>query len=160
MTQHQQNKSEIRSVRAASQRVGRFKNENTVRDFSFIIDEPAKLGGTDTAPTPMEYILGSFNGCILIVIETIAKEMELDIRDLRAESTGLIDRRGMFGTADVSPHFQEVHNHVFFDTDESMERIEALKEQVKKRCPAYNLFRDTGIPIELNWTIIGGNETT
>lgn len=149
---------EIRTVRASSQRLSRFRNENTIRSFSFLIDEPVKLGGTDTAPTPMEYVLGSFNGCILIVIEMIAAEMKLEIRDLHAESTGTVDRRGLFGTADVSPHFQEVHNSVLFYTDEPLEKIEELKERVKKRCPAYNLFNDAGISIELNWTIIGGKE--
>ncbi|UVI29361.1 OsmC family protein [Paenibacillus spongiae] len=155
---NQDARTEIRTIRATSRRISRFKNDNEVRGFTFPIDEPVKLGGTDTAPTPMEYMLGSFNGCLLIVIEMIAKEMGLAVRDLQAESTGTVDRRGMFGTADVSPHFQEVRNAVVFDTDESSERIEELKERVKKRCPAYNLFKDAGIAIELNWTIAGGAE--
>ncbi|MCQ6557098.1 OsmC family protein [Paenibacillus mendelii] len=155
---NQEAKTEIRTIRASSRRISRFKNDNEVRGFSFSIDEPVKLGGTDTAPTPMEYMLGSFNGCLLIVIEMIAKEMGIIIRDLQAESAGTVDRRGLFGTADVSPHFQEVHNTVLFDTDESLERIEQLKEQVKRRCPAYNLFKDAGIAIELSWTIAGGAE--
>ncbi|MFD0714753.1 OsmC family protein [Paenibacillus sp. GCM10027626] len=145
-------KTELRSVRAASRRISRFANINEVRGFTFQIDEPVKLGGTDTAPTPMEYMLGSFNGCLLIVIEMIANEMQLEIRGLQAASTGTVDRRGLFGTANVSPHFQEVCNRVVFDTDEPIERIEQLKEQVKKRCPAYNLFYDAGIRIELDWS--------
>ncbi|PZE21638.1 OsmC family protein [Paenibacillus xerothermodurans] len=157
-TQEKDAKSEVRRVRAASQRLGRFKNENTVRGFTFRIDEPEKLGGTDTGPTPMEYVLGSFNGCLLIVIETIASEMKLNVKDLRAESTGLVDRRGLFGTADVTPHFLEVHNSIVFDTDEPWEKIELLKQAVLKRCPAYNLFKDAGIPITLDWTRAGGSE--
>ena len=60
-------KSELRNIKAKSKREGVFKNHNSVRDFTFLIDEPYKLGGSDQAPTPMEYVLGSFNGCILIV---------------------------------------------------------------------------------------------
>lgn len=141
----------LRNVKASSERIGVLKNVNTVGKFSFTIDEPVKLGGTDEAPTPMEYILGSFNGCILIVIETIAKEIDFAFHRLKSDSIGTIDRRGMKGIDNVSPHFQEVINTIWFETDESEHRIEELKEKVKDRCPAYNLFKDTGIPISLNW---------
>ncbi|MFA1820993.1 OsmC family protein [Virgibacillus oceani] len=140
-----------RTISAYSSRVGTFKNENRVRDFNFTIDEPEKLGGTNNAPTPMEYILGSFNGCILIVIEMVAKEIHFTFSNLSAETHGELDRRGLAGAADVSPHFHTVKNTVIFDTNESTEAIEQLKGIVKKRCPAYNLFHDTGIDIELDW---------
>ena len=141
----------VRSIHTYSNRISALKNENQVRDFTFTIDEPEKLGGTNEAPTPMEYILGSFNACILIVIEMIAKEMAFSFNGLAAETTGEIDRRGLQGTAPVSPHFQRVINTVRFDTDERIESIERIKKQVEKRCPAYNLFKDAGIEIELNW---------
>ena len=51
----------------------------------------------------------------------------------------------MFGTADVSPHFQTVHNTIIFDTEESKERISELKILVQKRCPVYNLLKDAGV---------------
>lgn len=140
-----------RDIKAVSERMDAMKNINRIRDFQFLIDEPAKLGGTNEAPTPMDYILGSLNGCILIVIETIAREINFSFQGLKAESIGTIDRRGMMGIGDVSPHFQKVTNTVWFDTVESEERIEELKELLKKRCPAYNLFRDAGIDITLNW---------
>lgn len=54
-------KSELRNIKERSEREGVFKNHNVVRDFTFLIDEPYKLGGSDEAPTPMEYVLGSFN---------------------------------------------------------------------------------------------------
>jgi uncharacterized OsmC-like protein len=144
-------KEHYRTISAYSSRVGAFKNENMVRDFKFTIDEPEKLGGTNHAPTPMEYILGSFNGCILIVIEMVAKEIPFTFSNLSAETHGELDRRGLAGTADVSPHFHRVKNKVIFETTESTEAIEQLKGIVKKRCPAYNLFHDTGIEIELDW---------
>jgi len=144
-------KKHYRTVRAYSSRVGKFKNKNTVRDFNFTIDEPEKLGGTNDAPTPMEYILGSFNGCILIVIEMVATEVHFSFSNLSAETHGELDRRGLAGMADVSPHFHSVKNKVIIETNESTEAIEELKGIVKQRCPAYNLFHDTGIEIELDW---------
>ena len=143
----------IRKVYAQSKRVGPFKNENEVRQFSFLIDEPEKLGGTNQAPTPMEYVLGSFNGCILIVIEMIAKEIDFTFTNLYADTYGAIDRRGLFGTANVSPHFIEIKNTVYFETKESKAELEILKEKVKERCPAYNMMNDAGVVITLDWKL-------
>lgn len=141
----------IREIKASCKRTGAMKNINTVRKFSFPIDEPVKLGGSDEAPTPMEYILGSFNGCILIVVETIANEIGFTFKSLKSVSVGTIDRRGMQGIDNISPHFQSVTNTIWFNTNESVHRIQELKELVIKRCPAYNLFHDAGINITLNW---------
>jgi len=68
----------------------------------------------------------------------IAKEIGFSFDDLKSESIGTVDRRGMFGIADVSPHFQTGHNTIVFDTEESKDRILELKKLVQKRCPVYN----------------------
>lgn len=143
--------SSVNTIKASSERIGALKNINTVREFSFTIDQPVKSGGTNEAPTPMEYILGSFNGCVLIVIEVIAKEIDFEFQRLKSDSVGTIDPRGMKGIDNISPHFQEVTNTIWIETDENEQRIEELKEKVKDRCPAYNLFKDAGISISLNW---------
>ena len=150
---------DLRKIKASSKRVGSFKNENTVRDFAFTIDEPVKLGGTNEAPTPMEYILGSFNGCVLIVIEMVAKEIDFTFEQLQAESIGLIDRRGLKGIDNINPQFQEVVNTIRFETEENEDRLEELKAIVRRRCPAYNLFKDSGMQISLNWSKLKGGET-
>jgi len=54
-------KSELRNIKEISEREGVFKNQNAVRDFTFLIDEPYKSSGSDEAPTPMVYVIGSFN---------------------------------------------------------------------------------------------------
>lgn len=149
--QAEKTKSGLREITATSNRMGTFKNTNTVRKFNFLVDEPYRMGGTNEAPTPMEYVLGSFNGCILIVIEMIAKEIGFSFQHIQAESVGVLDPRGLLGTADVSPHFQQVTNTILFDTEESEERLQELKGLVKQRCPVYNLFNDAGVVVELNW---------
>lgn len=146
--------SEIRQVYASSERLSKYRNRNTVRQFTFDIDEPEKLGGSNQAPTPMEYVLGSFNGCGLIVIEMVAKEINFDLKHLRAYAEGSIDRRGLFGTAQVSPHFQEVLYSVEFESTEDQSRLDEIKTAFKKRCPAYNLLHDAGVRITLDWKIV------
>lgn len=143
--------SKLRKVEAVCERDGAFRNKNLVKEFTFPIDQSIKAGGTNEAPTPMDYVLGSFNGCVLIIIERVALELDFSFSNLKAHSVGNVDLRGVLGVDGVSPHFQKVSNTIWFETVESEERIEQLKEIVAKRCPVYNLFKDAGVVIELNW---------
>lgn len=134
---------------------GTYRTALQVRAFPpFHAAEPVKLGGDDSAPTPMEYVLAAFNGCIAVVIEMVARELGFDLQGLDLRAEGSIDQRGLLGTADVSPHFREVHSHVRFHSTEPPERLEDLRQRVLRRCPAYNLLRDAGIPIHLHWTLV------
>lgn len=147
-----QNK-ELRKIEVQSLWKGKFQTENRVRDFSFLIDEPEKLGGDNQAPTPLEYVVGAFNGCILVVIEMVSKEIGFQYTDIKISSLAWVDRRGLSGTADVSPYYTHFTNSITFISSESAERLEELKRIVQKRCPMYNLIKDTGIPVELDWEL-------
>lgn len=149
-TLNQVNKN-LRKIETTSERIGPVKSVNQIREFSFITDQSIKAGGTNEAPSPMEYILGSFNGCVLVVVERIAEEIDFNFTSLKTKSVGTIDPRGMRGVDNISPHFHQVMNTIWFETSESKERIEILKAQVSKRCPALNLFYDAGIEVTLNW---------
>lgn len=151
VVQQPQKKSALRSIDTQSKRTNQFQNEHAIRDFTFTIDEPEKLGGSNEALTPMEYIIGSLNGCFMIVVEMVAKEKELTIEKLNASSSGAIDRRGLFGTADVSPHFQTVTLQVDVTFEEKEVDEEDFIQRVQKRCPAYNLFKDADVEIEVIW---------
>src|SRR5690625_4069970 len=141
----------LRKIETSSERVGYGKNVNYIRDFSFLTDQSIKAGGTNEAPSPMEYVLGSFNGCVLVVIERIAAEIEFTFSHLRAKSIGTVDPRGTQAVNNISPHFKSVTNTIWFETNESDARINELKELVTNRCPALNLFLDAGVDVSLNW---------
>jgi len=141
----------LRKIETSSKRIDYGKNVNYIRDFSFITDQSIKAGGTNEAPSPMEYVLGSFNGCVLVVIERIAAEIEFTFTHLSAKSIGTVDPRGTQAVNDISPHFKSVTNTIWFETNESDARINELKELVTNRCPALNLFLDADIDVSLNW---------
>lgn len=125
-----------------------------VRDFTpFIADEPEVLGGTDKGPNPMEYVVGSLVSCLAVMIRLIADEQGFTFSDLKLDAEGDIDTRGLFGTAEVRPHFTEVRGVIEIETTESEERLAAVREQVTKRCPAYNLLKAAGSEPNLEWKI-------
>jgi len=141
----------LRKIETSSERIGYGKNVNYIRDFSFVTDQSIKAGGTNEAPSPMEYVLGSFNGCVIVVIERIADEIEFTFTHLSAKSIGTVDPRGTQAVNNISPHFKSVTNTIWFETNESKERLSELKELVINRCPALNLFLDAGVDVSLNW---------
>ena len=143
----------IKTVRAEAQWKGAYRNDLGVRDFNFVIAEPEMLGGNNEGPTPMEYVIGALNGCFSFVIEMVAKERGIALRDLRISAAGLVDQRGLFGTADVSPHFQSVDLQVSMATDASQAELSVFQQDVLKRCPVYNLIRDSGAQVDITWNV-------
>jgi uncharacterized OsmC-like protein len=143
---------QLKHVRSSGTWVGHLATELTVRRFPpFFTGEPARAGGDDRAPTPMEYVVAALNGCLAVVIETVATEQGVPVRGLQLESDATMDTRGFAGTADVSPHFLELTNRVRLTIDEP-EALQAIRVQVERRCPALNLVRDAGVRLTLDWT--------
>ena len=123
-----------------------------IRDFApFPMDEPPILGGTDTGPNPMEFVVAALNGCKGVMIPLVAGELNFAFSGIEFETSGIIDTRGLMGEQGVKPHFQKIRFQVNIRTEESDERLEQLKAEVERRCPVFTLFVDAGIPIDAQW---------
>lgn len=123
-----------------------------IRDFApIIVDEPRSLGGTDEGPNPVELVLAGLSSCASVMIALIAKEQQFSYDDVRFNNEGTLDLRGLQGVEGVSPHFQSVTLDVYFTTGETQVRIDALKDEVEKRCPVLNLLADAGVKVEGKW---------
>jgi len=142
---------QIKTVRAAGRWRGDYRNDLAVREFSFTTAEPERIGGGNEGPTPMEYVAGALNACLAVVIELVAKEQGVAIDGIDIESAGLVDQRGLFGTAQVSPHFQSVDIGITLATDAAEPRLAELQRAVLSRCPVYNLIRDSGAAVTVTW---------
>ena len=141
----------LRTIAARGRRNGTMQTDVDVRGFDFVIDEPEKLGGGDTAPTPMEYVTGALGGCFNVTIELIAQEFGLSPEDVEVNCESVVDHRGLFGTAEVSPHFQNVKVDINLKIEMPNELREDFKGTCLKRCPVYNLIKDSGVPIQVDW---------
>lgn len=150
---------QMRTVRASGNRHGAYRTDVCIRDFDFVIDEPEKLGGHNLAPTPMEYVTGALSGCFNVTIEMVARDQEFEMKDLEIYCEGKVDHRGLFGTAEVSPHYQSVTVAINVHTDEPEDRFPEFERESLIRCPVYNLIKDAGVPIEVIWTYNGPNPT-
>lgn len=146
----------IKSVRATGVWQKSMTTEIRVREFGFRSDEPVAVGGTNSAPTPMELMAGAVNGCITVTVETVAKELGIHLEKVETETSAHMDVRGFQGTADVSPHFAD-YTLTLRISSSAPESLRAdLRTRVEKRCPAINLVRDAGVPFELIWDFSDG----
>ncbi len=132
---------------------GSYRTDVAARDFTFTVAEPETLGGDDAGPNPLEYVLGGFQGCVAVVVETIAKERGIDVRDIRLGVSGTIDLRGFLGVPGVSPSFQSIRGWVRVYGDLDTAAFEDLVAETERRCPVFNLFRDAGVTPEIEWTL-------
>ena len=151
-------KAHIKTVKAMGAWEGGMATKVSVRDHQFRVDEPAHLGGKDSAATPMELVAGAVNACVTVVIATVAKELGIEIKDLRTESTADMDVRGFLGTADVSPHFCNYRLIIELTTNVPRDQLETLCTETEKRCPAVNMVRDSGVPVEVVWNIASSRD--
>ncbi|MFC6613478.1 OsmC family protein [Halopenitus salinus] len=122
-----------------------------VRDFEFVVDEPEPLGGTDEGPNPVEYLLGSWAGCLNVVANLVARERDITIDSLDISIEGDLDPRGFKGASDdVRAGYQEVRVEIDAETDADDEELREWLEAVEQRCPVGdNLQHETPTEIEL-----------
>ena len=67
------------------------------RSFRLVVDEPAALGGQDTAPNPVEYLAAGLCGCITAGIVTNAAMFGATVEALEVTVDADINVLGLFG---------------------------------------------------------------
>lgn len=122
------------------------------RDFSFSVDEPTDLGGTNAGPNPVEYLLGALAGCLNVVGHQIAAEMDLEIGNIEIEIEGDLDPRKFMGQSDEPrAGYQEVTVSMTADTDADDEALEAWLAAVEERCPVSdNITHETPVSLSVD----------
>lgn len=144
---------QLKRVRARSVWEGAMRTRHAVRDFTaFRTAEPEPVGGDDSSPSPMEYVVAALGGCLAVVVETVAAERQLGLSGLEIDTEATMDTRGFRGTADVSPHFRDLRVRATFGLDDPS-ALPALQREVERRCPAFNLVKDAGVPVTLDWSV-------
>lgn len=130
---------------------GGFRNEIRVRDLPpTYADEPAVLGGTDTAANPVEQVLGALGSCLAIGYTAGATARGIAIEDLRVELRGTIDLPVFFGLRDGHAGYENVEVRVHIRTDASADEAAALHADVIRTSPVgHTLERPAALAIEL-----------
>lgn len=134
-----------------SRQVSGLRSEVQARDFSYTVDEPPELGGSDQGPNPVEYILGGLAACQEITYRLYADKLGIPLDGVSVKVKGDIDLRGFFAVDDqIRPGFQNVTVEVEFDSPASDSKLQELKKTVDAYCPVLDILRNA-TPTELFW---------
>ncbi|MGB6118193.1 MAG: OsmC family protein [Mesorhizobium sp.] len=122
----------------------------SVRQFEIPVDEPAALGGTDTAPNPVEYILAALGSCQEITYRLYADALGIPVNSVSVKLSGDIDLRGLFNVdQSVRPGYLGIKGEVTIDSPAPEADIARLKAIVDAHCPVLDILRNP-TPVELS----------
>ncbi|HLL69274.1 MAG TPA: OsmC family protein [Micromonosporaceae bacterium] len=128
---------------------GAFSSEAQMRNFDPIpSDEPSKLGGGDTAPNPVEQLLGALGNCLVVGYAANATIAGIVIRDLHIDLEGELDLHTFLGLADGHAGFSAIRAAVHLDTDADAEAIAELHRKVAATSPVGHTL-SAATPVEI-----------
>eukprot|EP01116_Phalansterium_solitarium_P012060 TRINITY_DN28019_c0_g1_i1.p1 TRINITY_DN28019_c0_g1~~TRINITY_DN28019_c0_g1_i1.p1 ORF type:complete len:214 (+),score=51.26 TRINITY_DN28019_c0_g1_i1:43-642(+) len=118
---------------------------------TLVLDEPKRLGGQDSGPTPLHTLLGALAGCEGATAHTAAQRMKFAYDGMRFEITGVYDPSAFVSSSQSPTHFHTVNITVLVVTSESDERIKQLKDEVERLCPVASLFYAAKVTVNSHW---------
>jgi uncharacterized OsmC-like protein len=136
---------------AASRQVDGLRSEAKIRQFTVTVDEPASLGGTDTAPNPVEYVLAALASCQEITYRAYATALGVPLESVSVALEGSLDLRGFFAVSDdARPGFTGIRETVTLKSAASPDELAKLKAVVDAHCPVLDILKNpTAVEVEL-----------
>ncbi len=130
---------------------GGTKSESEIRGFRVTIDEPADLGGTDTAPNPVEMVLAALGSCLVVGYALNAAMLGIELQKIEIDMEGDIDLPGFFGLpSDKLPGYTNIRAKVFLKSTASLEQLEEVHNRVISTSPVgLTLSKPVNLEVEL-----------
>jgi uncharacterized OsmC-like protein len=117
-----------------------------------VTDEPVSRGGTGSAFSPLETVVGALCGCSSVTFERAAREAGLAYTAIDYDAAYTLDRRGLLGEAPVRPHYQTVQVEISVHTNATAEQLADVVAVTEQRCPVRNLLVDAGVALVMTWS--------
>jgi uncharacterized OsmC-like protein len=130
------------------------RSTTAARNFKIFMDEPPELGGTDGAPSPLEFILAAQAGCLNYMTFFIGREMGIEVKGTAIEIEASLDPGKFAGTnRDLRAGYQAIGVTIRVDAEATPEQLAKLREEVEARCPVTdNILQAT--PVSLTMTAL------
>jgi len=95
------------------------------------VGEPPNLGGTDTGPNPVEFVLAALAACQEITYRAYATALDIPLESVSVKLEGSLDLRGFFAVKDgVRAGFNEVRGIVNLKSSAPAANLTKLKDVV------------------------------
>lgn len=114
------------------------------RNFSFYLDEPEALGGTDTGMNPAEALLSALGACQCIVARSFAKKYRISLTDIQVRMEGILDTDGFTGkNKHAKMGFSKIVSKFYIRADNSDDEIRRFVGFIERTCPVLDTFINT-----------------
>lgn len=120
--------------------------ETRARENVIVADEPEVLGGTDSAPDPVELLLASLASCVAIGLVTQSAKRGVELRDFEIDVEGDLDVRGYLGDEGVRPGFTAIRYTVRLDADAERGVVDEIVRTVERTSPMFDNISN-GVPV-------------
>jgi len=113
-------------------------------------DEPSALGGEDTAPNPVEQLLGALGNCLAVGYAANATVAGIRIDSLELDLQGDIDLRTFLGLGDGNAGFEGIEVKVRLQSSADADALARLHSKVVGTSPVgHTLGRAVPLKVEL-----------
>jgi len=136
-------------LRAEASMGGGTRVELRTGAFEFAADEPVSVGGTGTAPNPVQMALAALGSCQAITYRYWAEELGIRLDAVTIAVDAAFDTGAFFGFPGAigTPAPSAVRCEVTLEGPEPPERYEKLAATVDEHCPVLDLFTRS-VPVE------------
>ena len=116
---------------------GGFRNTAHAREHAPVqVDEPAGLGGSDTAPNPAELLLGAVGTCLSIGYTLNAAARGIELQHIALDLEGDIDLSVFAGLADEgTAGYSNIRVRAHIQSDAPDDVVQTLHEHVVRTSP-------------------------
>ncbi|GAA1479707.1 OsmC family protein [Gordonia sinesedis] len=129
---------------------GAFTSQARIRRFEPVpSDEPAALGGGDTAPNPVEQLLGALGNCLAVGYAANATLAGIELRDLRVDVSGDLDLSVFLGLDEGHAGFETIRASVRIDADATDDQIADLHAKVLASSPVGHTLAER-VPVDIS----------
>ncbi len=128
---------------------GGFRSEASIREFPPVAsDEPTGLGGTDTAPNPVEQLLGALGNCLAVGVAANATARSIAIDRLDISLEGDLDLTAFLGLAPGHAGFGSIRARIHLETSADPGVVDDLIRHVVDTSPVgHTLAREVPLRI-------------
>lgn len=134
-----------------SRQTAGLRSEVSVRQFDLAVDEPEALGGQDTAPNPVEYVLAALASRQEITYRLYADVLAIPLKGVSVDLAGSLDLRGFFAVDEtIRPGYLGIRATVTLDSPADESELKRLKAAVDRHCPVLDMLTNpTPVSLEL-----------
>ncbi|WP_124179634.1 2-oxo acid dehydrogenase subunit E2 [Natrarchaeobius halalkaliphilus] len=114
---------------------GRFRTAYGSVEF----DEPEAIGGSGSAPSPVDHFLGSLGSCFSLMVRQLAAQNDVTVRSVTSDVVGSPDQGSL----------EEIDITLRVETDANLETVTELATKAERACYVARIVSDD-VPIRLD----------